>query len=81
MSGQVATVAVRVGGLLLAGMTLAGCGSSLPRLGEAPVGYRAYCEVHPNAQPLVGQNSIRRGCVEVLPADGPARRGVVRTLG
>lgn len=81
MWGRVATVAFRVGSLLLAGMILTGCGSSLPRLGEAPFGYRAYCEVYPNAQPLVGQNSIRHGCIEVTPTDEPARRGVVRTLG
>ena len=80
MSGQVATLAFRVGGLLVAGLALAGC-ESLPRVGEAPVGYRAYCEVHPNAQPLVGQNSIRRNCTEVVPTEEPGSRKAVRTLG
>lgn len=80
MSGQVETLAFRAGGLLLVGLALAGC-ESLPRVGEASFGYRVSCEVHPNPQPLIGQNSIRRRCIDVVPAEEPARRGAVRTLG
>jgi hypothetical protein len=51
-------------------LSVGGC--ALPSLGEAPPGYRAHCVVQPSGSSLIGPNSLRHSCREVVPAPAPA---------